>query len=813
MSIRRNSYFPSQVVSDAEKISYDYGLKVAKAIEQEWFDGGYNGRYNNGVNNFHNLRLYARGEQSIQKYKDELSINGDLSYLNLDWKPVPIIPKFVDIVVNGIAERLFSVKAYSQDPAGVSKRTEYMETLLKDMKMREFDAATKESLNIDLASTPPEQLPDSEDELQLHMQLSYKQAVELAEEAAITTLLDGSNYDLIKRRVFYDLTVIGIGATKTTFNTSEGAKVEYVDPANLVYSYTDSPYFEDIYYVGEVKQIPVNELVKEFPFLTPEDLQEITKNNKQYSHINRTLSDNDSNKISVLYFNYKTYMNEVYKMKETGSGSMKILPKDDTFNPPIEAEVNFTKLQRSIECLYEGALVLGTNKLLKWEMAKNMMRSKSDYTKVKMNYSIVAPRMYEGRIESLVSRVTGFADMIQLTHLKLQQVLSRMVPDGVYLDADGLAEIDLGNGTNYNPQEALNMFFQTGSIIGRSMTIDGDPNAGRTPIQEISNGSGAQAKMQSLIGTYNYYLQMIRDTTGLNEARDASTPDERSLVGVQKMAAANSNTATRHILNGGMFLTAEVCEQLSLRISDILEYSPTADAFIQAIGVHNVATLKEMSELHLYDFGIFLELAPDEEQKQLLENNIQTSIQQGAIDLEDAIDLRNIKNLKLANQMLKITRKKKAEQKQAQELEMTKAQGESQAQATQAAAQAEMQKAQQNHQMQVELIQAQAQAKSQHIAEQGQAKSAQMQEEAAIKKELMQMEFEINMKLQEMNMQEIDMKETMKEDRKDNRTRMQASQQSELIDQRLNKKPPKKFESSGNDIMSGELGLGEFGPK
>ena len=295
------------------------------------------------------------------------------------------------------------------------------------------------------------------------------------------------------------------------------------------------------------------------------------------------------------------------------------------------------------------------------------MRSKSDYTKVKMNYSIVAPRMYEGRIESLVSRVTGFADMIQLTHLKLQQVLSRMVPDGVYLDADGLAEIDLGNGTNYNPQEALNMFFQTGSIIGRSMTVDGDPNAGRTPIQEISNGSGAQAKMQSLIGTYNYYLQMIRDTTGLNEARDASTPDERSLVGVQKMAAANSNTATRHILNGGMFLTAEVCEQLSLRISDILEYSPTADAFIQAIGVHNVATLKEMSELHLYDFGVFLELAPDEEQRQLLENNIQTSIQQGAIDLEDAIDLRNIKNLKLAYQMLKITRKKKAEQKQAQE--------------------------------------------------------------------------------------------------------------------------------------------------
>ena len=798
-----NSYFPSQVVSDAEKVSYDYGLKIAKAIEHEWFNNASSSnRYDRGVNDFHRLRLYARGEQSIQKYKDELSINGDLSYLNLDWKPVPIIPKFVDIVVNGIAERLYDIKAYTQDPAGVSKRTEYMQTILKDMKLKDFDAASKELLNVDLSSTPPEKLPDSEDELSLHMQLNYKQAVEIAEEQAINLLMDGSRYDLIKKRFFYDLAVIGIGAVKTTFNTSEGAKVEYVDPANLVYSYTESPYFDDIYYVGEVKDIPINELVKEFPHLEHEDLEEINQKNGRYRGGYNRDTELDNNKVQVLYFNYKTYMNEVYKVKETASGSMKILPKDDSFNPPTDVEFKFSKLQRAIECLYEGAVVLGTDKLLKWEMAKNMMRPKSDYTKVKMNYNIVAPRMYEGRIESLVSRITGFADMIQLTHLKLQQVLSRMVPDGVYLDADGLAEIDLGNGTNYNPQEALNMFFQTGSVIGRSLTQDGDPNQGRTPIQEISNGAAAGNKMQALINNYNYYLQMIRDTTGLNEARDASTPDAKSLVGIQKMAAANSNTATRHILHSGLFLTAEVAESLSLRISDILQYSPTKEAFIQSLGSHNVATLKEMSKLHLYDFGIFIELQPDEEEKQMLENNIQASISQGAIDLEDAIDLRNIRNIKLANQMLKVTRKKKAEEKHKRELETQKAQGEAQAQASKAAAEAETQKAQAAHQLNMELEQAK-----------GQMKSQQMQEEAAIKKELMQMEFEINMKLQQMSMEEVDMKETMKENRKDERTKMQASQQSELIDQRLNKKPPKKFESSGNDIMSGEFGLGEFGPK
>ena len=586
--------FPSQVVSDVEKISYEYGLKVAQAIEKEWFDkDNYSNRYIHNRNNFHNLRLYARGEQSIQKYKDELSINGDLSYLNLDWKPVPIIPKFVDIVVNGIAERLYDVKAYSQDPFGVSKRTKYMDSMMEDMRTRELKKFIKDSFGMDLFNNKPNLLPDSQEELDLHMKLNYKQAVEIAEEQAINTLLEGNRYDLIKKRFYYDLTVLGIGAVKTMYNTSEGVTVEYVDPANLVYSHTESPYFEDIYYVGEVKTVPVNELIKEFPHLTEEDLEEITSyqnaSSGKYEYKRYMEGDNDKNKVKVLYFNYKTYMNEVYKLKQLASGAEKAIEKDDSFNP--EENPNFRKESRKIECLYDGALVLGTKKLLRWEMARNMMRPKSDFTKVKMNYAICAPRMYEGRIESLVKRITGFADMIQLTHLKLQQVMSRMTPDGVYLDADGLAEIDLGNGTNYNPQEALNMFFQTGSIIGRSFTSEGDMNPGKIPIQEIQNSSGSN-KLQALIGNYNYYLQMIRDVTGLNEARDGSTPDPNALVGVQKLAAANSNTATRHILQGGLFLTAEVAECLSLRISDIIEYSPTRDAFIQAIGVHNVGTLE-----------------------------------------------------------------------------------------------------------------------------------------------------------------------------------------------------------------------------
>ena len=771
--------FPSQAVSDLEKMSYEYGLKVAKAIEHEWFSGS-TSKYNNNINNFHKLRLYARGEQPVEKYKNELSINGDLSYLNLDWKPVPIIPKFVDIVVNGMAQRAYEVKAYSQDSYGISKRTEYMNSMLRDMRSKEFNDLAQQNFGVNMYENDKELLPDSEEELALHMQLDYKQAVELAEEQAINVLMDGSKFDLVKRRSLYDLTTIGIGAVKTTFDWSEGARVQYVDPANLVYSYTESPYFDDIYYVGEVKEIPINELVKEFPDLSEEDIKEIVegpRNSILQSKLNR-----DANKVNVLYFNYKTHKNNTYKLKETGTGAEKIIEKDDTFNPPTDLDGNFSKLERVMECLYEGVIILGTDKLLKWSMAKNMLRTKSNFSKVKMNYSIVAPRMYNGRIESIVSRITGFADMIQLTHLKLQQVMARMVPDGVYMDADGLAEIDLGNGTNYSPQEALNMFFQTGSVIGRSFTSDGDQNPGKIPIQQIQNGAGGN-KMQALIQTYNYYLQMIRDVTGLNEARDASTPDSNALVGIQKLAAANSNTATRHILQSMLLLSSEAAEALSLRISDIIEYSPTREAFIQSIGAHNVATLEEMSELHLYDFGIFIELMPDEEEKQILENNIQMALAQKLIDLDDAIDLRDVRNVKLANQLLKIKRRKKLERDQKMQQQNIQAQSQANQQAQQAAAQAEMQK---------------EQAKAQITSQLEQTKNKLMidylKQEALVKKELMDHEFQLNIQLKGIETESLEKRDKMKEETK----------RGESV---------KSFESSGNDVVGGGMGLDQFDPR
>ena len=792
--------FPSQAVSDLEKLSEEYGLKVAKAIKQEWFTGT-TSKFGGTINSFHQLRLYARGEQSIQKYKNELSINGDLSYLNLDWKPVPIIPKFVDIVVNGMSQRNYEINCFSQDQYGIEKRTAYMESIMRDMQAKNFTSLVQEQFGIDISENDPKELPENEEELALHMQLGYKQAIEIAEEQAIDVLMEASDYDLIRKRVLYDLVTIGIGATKTTFDWSDGAKVKYVDPANLVYSYTESPYFDDIYYVGETKEIPINELVKEFPELTEEEIKEITDNPgiTTYNQANYRVNS-DKNKVEVLYFNYKTHMNDVYKLKKLNSGGEKIIEKDDSFNPPENMDGSFSKLERVVEVIYEGVYLIGSDKLLKWKMADNMMRSESDFNSVKMNYQIVAPRMYRGNIESIVSRITGFADMIQLTHLKLQQVMSRMVPDGVYLDVDGIAEVDLGNGTNYNPQEALNMFFQTGSVVGRSFTSEGDGNPGKIPIQQIQSGGGGN-KIQSLITTYNYYMQMIRDTTGLNEARDAATPDKNALVGVQKLAAANSNTATRHILQSMLYITAEVAECISLRISDIVEYSPTKDAFIQAIGAHNVATLEELKDLYLYDFGIFIELLPDEEEKAMLENNIQAAIAQQSIDLDDASDFRSIRNVKLANQLLKVKRKAKASRDQAMQQQNIQAQAQANAQQQQAAAQAETQKHQAKTQAEAQLEQTKNQLKIQYL-----------QQEIQAKKELMQFEFDLNSQLEGMKQDTDKEKEDKREDRKDLRVDRQAKHQMNMIEQRKQGDADKKFESSGNDILTGGAGIEKFSP-
>ena len=802
-----SSAFPTQLASDAEKASSQFGLQIGQAIQYEWFrKDGTSCRYYSQWAEFNKLRLYARGEQSVAKYKNELAIDGDLSYLNLDWTPVPIIPKFVDVVVNGMSDRLFKVKAYAQDAMSQAKRNKYQEMLESQVAGKEILSQIQELSGVNPFVMDPNELPNNDEELNLYMQLNYKPAIEIAEEEAINTIFEENNYYDIRKRLDYDATVLGIAVAKHEFLQGSGVKVSYVDPANLVYSYTEDPFFKDCFYWGEIKTVPLTELYKIDQSITKEDLQEISQYSQAwYDYFNVAQFYQNSvfarDTCTLLYFNYKTTKKVVYKKKKLENGNSRVIEKDDTFNPPTEMmeEGGFEKIEKTIDVWYEGIMVMGTNILLKWELSKNMVRPKSASQHAIPNYVACAPRMYKGIIESLVRRMIPFADLIQLTHLKLQQVINRTVPDGVFIDADGLNEVDLGTGAAYNPEDALRLYFQTGSVIGRSYTQDGDFNNARVPITQLTSNSGA-SKTQMLIANYNHYLDMIRSVTGLNEARDGSMPDPNSLVGVQKLAALNSNTATRHILEGGLYIYKTLSEALTYRVADILEYSDFKEDFINKIGRFNVSILNDIKELYIYDFGIFIEISPDEEQKAQLEANIQMALSKGDINLEDAIDIREIKNLKLANQLLKLKRVKKQERQEQSEMQKQQMTAQMQMQSQQMASETAMQKIQLETEAKMQLKQAEVAFEMQLL-----------QKQSELKSQLMAEEFNYNQQLSGMEVQSLSSREKEREDAKAKRISQQNTEQSKLINQRKNNLPPLNFESN-EDSLDG-FDLGEFEPR
>ena len=799
--------FPSQFVSDAEKATEEFGLQIGQAIQYEWFrKDGQSCRYYSQWRDFNRLRLYARGEQSIAKYKTELAVDGDLSYLNLDWTPVPIIPKFVDIVVNGMSDRLFKVDTYAQDAMSQAKRSKYQDMIEGQMVSKEVLSIIQEKSGVDPFAMDPANLPESDEELKLYMNLNYKPAIEIAEEEAINTIFDENHYQDIRKRLDYDQMVLGISCAKHEFLPGAGVQISYVDPANIVYSYTEDPQFKDCFYWGEIKTIPITELIKIDPSLTREDLEEISQYSQSWYDYYNTAQyyENDifyRDTCTVMYFNYKTTKKVVYKKKILEGGGSKVIEKDDQFNPPADMmeEGRFEKIEKTIDVWYDGVMVMGTNIILKWEMARNMVRPKSASQHALPNYVASAPRMYKGVIESLVRRMIPFADLIQMTHLKLQQVISRVVPDGVYIDADGLNEVDLGTGSAYNPEDALRLYFQTGSVIGRSYTQDGEYNQGKVPIKELQSSSGA-SKSQMLIYNYNHYMDMIRSVTGLNEARDGSTPNSDALVGIQKLAALSSNTATRHILDSSLYIYRTLAEALTYRVADILEYSDFKDDFINKIGKYNVSILGDISDLYIYDFGIFIEVSPDEEEKAQLEQNIQMALSQKDISLEDAIDIREIRNLKMANQLLKLKRKQKQEREQQQQMQMQAMQSQQQMQSQELAAQTAMQK-----------IQAETQSKMQIKQAEIAFEIEKLKNEADLKKQLMQTEFDFNMQLRDMSENALQTRETEREKAKSDRISQQNSEQSKLINQRKNNLPPQTFESN-EDSLDG-FDMAEFEPR
>ena len=824
--------FPSELVSDAEKDSKDYGFRVGQMIEDEWFKSNSGGgiRYYDFQEEFHRLRRYARGEQSIRKYKDEFKTNGDLSYINLDWKPVPIIPKFVDIVVNGMHNRLFDVNVKAIDSISSKERGAAAARLERDMIVKQYASQMAAATGATGLNMPIDKIPDNAEELELHMQMNYKQGIEVAEEQAIEYVMKDNNYHSLRKKLLKDMTTIGISAAKHEYNTADGINLKYCDPAKMVWSYTEQEDFSDVYYWGEIKALTLSQLRKEFPWLTDAEVKDIkdqANNGENYPNVyfgqTGHEAQDDDNIVQVLYYTFKTYRNYVHKVKTKNNGVQVASKKDDNLAEPKDGRSGYEKIQTVREVLYEGVKVMKGDIVIKWELQTNMIRPKANTSKVVSPFIMYSPSMYKGRIESLVQRMTPYADHIQTTHLKLQQARQKMTPDGVAIDVDALAEIDLGNGTNYDPREALNMYFQTGSIVVRTMDKDGDPNRSIQPVTPIS-GNNAGDKIQILIGLYDKYLDMLRDVTGLNEAADGSTPSEYALPGTQKLAAANSNTATRHILDSVNDVTKRLAEGISVRISDVLQYSNTKQEFIQSIGQFDVANLSDVSKLYLHNFGIFIAVHPDEEEKQKIDNNISIALQSGQIDIDDVIDIQGQTNVKLASQYLKLKKKKKAKRDAEARQQEIQAQAQANAQAAQTAAEAEALKETVIADNKIKVEEAKAGFEMEKL-----------QAEVLAKKELMREEFQYKIQIAGMTAQGANEKFQQGEANKDKRQADGATQASQLIEQRNTRAPakdfgalagairdkstvegatsPSTFESAGNDTLSEIGNLGQYDPQ
>jgi hypothetical protein len=778
--------FPDPLAPFSTKITEDYGLKMAKLIEYEWFyiKGG------NSASNFFDrnlkfdkLRRYARGEQSTDLYKKLIGDGVDGStYSNYDWRPIQTLPKYIKLVVSQMIERLYEIDAQAIDGISQGLRDDFKDILRKNMVSKSMLEDSKELFNIDLM--PGGEIPDSEEELQLHMKLKYKPSIEIAIEEALKYTLQYNGYPEIQRQILLDLVTIGISSVNHSTDPTKGLKVEYRDVADSVWSYPELPDFANVYYDGYVKRMTLNELQrisgKKF---TNEELEKFKNVSSEWQSYNRISNqfwyrgeDLPNYLVDVLFFSYKTTKVTKYKKKYRRDGGFTITEREDDFEKPdtvkeqeeATGKIDFDVLEDSIDTIFKGSLVLGSDMLFNYGEEESMIRPEGFIKNDVMSSTVFyAPEIYQGRIQSLTERAVQTIDQLQQIKIKIQQFIAKAKPNGIWLDVDGLQEVDLGEGQFFSPLELVKYYDQTGNLIGTSKLAEGGFNNGYMPIKELNNGG--ISGLQELMSAYNFHLSILGDDVGIGAGADASLPDPRTAVRVQEQVQVRSNVATRYILEGQLSITQRLCDGLALRLKDIFKHSNLKDAYINSIGKINVDVIKSLGKLHLHDYGITIKLKPDAQERAMLEQNIQAEIGNGGISTTDGIDIRKVGNLSLANEMLKIRKNKHEAKVQERELEKIRAQGESNAQASQAASQSK----------QAEIQLTNQGKKDEKLLERDNI-ITKIREEKKANMELMQMEYSLKFGEQAVIATNKQRESERQEDRKDKRTAIQATQQSKM---------------------------------
>jgi len=562
-----------------------------------------------------------------------------------------------------------------------------------------------------------------------------------------------------------------------------GIVTNYVDPAYFVHSYTEDPNMADLTYAGHIKRISIQELKRiAGDELTEEQYEKIARDVQyKYSnnpgrmgysnydrYTNRMTYGYDEYIIEVLDFEFMSVDNVYYESKESRFGNVGFYYKGAMYTPPRESVYDRKPFKMSYATVYGGSYVLGTDMIYGYGMKKNVPKNIHDITRARMSYSAIAVNMRRLQPKSMVSSVIGFADQLQITHLKIQQSIAKAKPDGLIIDIEGLENVQLGQGGDLQPLQIQDIYEQTGVFYYRSKNPEGGFQ--NPPIRSIENQI---RNINELVALYNHYLRMIRDATGINEVVDGSTPKGDALVGVRQQAIDASNNATYDITHSSMVLFKKVCEDIIKCLQILPTDSVIYRVYENAIGKANMEVLSSFADLPMYNFGVKVVTEMNDVDKAYLEANIQASLSQKEIDLEDAMAIRKLKDVDQAERLLLVRRKKRIRQNQ-----------ELAAQNSQMQAQANQQTAMVTSQAKIQELQAQAQLEAQKIQLETQSKSQLLQTEYMLKMELAKLEAEMRNMVSDGDKMFREQLEDKKEKAKDERVKAQAVEQSKLISQR-----------------------------
>ena len=782
---KANKSFPDPLLPSEKKEDKRYGMKYAKAIEAQWRGSSdKNALQKRRRKIFQRNRKYSLGIQDTSIYKRLLNNvdpnSGDGSLMNLDYTPVPILPKFVRIVVNKILSKNPYPNLEAIDPFSSSEKNNYKRRVKNQVELRDELKKLKDTTGGLVLGDDPDKLPETMEEAEIYLDSNVKTDGEISAQIATNLTLSWNNFnDGTFRRCVNDIVALGMSVVKRSNDPNVGIRVEYVDPEKFVHSYTEDPSFDDLVYAGHIKTITISELKRMAgDQLSEEDYEKISQKSKgsgvsgnstQYDDLgDRTMYEYDEYTIDLLEFEFLTVDTMFFEEKENKFGNSNFYyqgfgekgSKDSVFEASPE------KLQ--IECIYGGVYIMGTDHVINYGKQTNMPRNIHDLSRAKLSYSVVSTNINRMMPKSMVDSCVGFADMLQLTHLKIQQAIAKAKPDGLIIDIEGLENVQLGKGGELQPLDLHDIYEQTGVFYYRSKNPDGTGQA--PPIREIGN---AIRNINELIALYNHYLRLIRDTTGINEAMDASSPKGDALVGVRQQAIAAGNNAIYDITNASMILYKKVCSDVVKCLQIIPEGSVISKAYENAIGEENMAALTSFKDLPMFNFGVQVVKEMETEDKQYLEQSIQVALGQKEIDLEDALIVRNIKDVNQAERLLMVKRKNR----QKEQAKIAQQNSQQQAQVAQQAAQTASQAKQQELQIEAQLEMQKIQAKTQAEMELEKVKHEHRREI-----EMIRAQATLGFRTEDQEFREK--LETMKEEGKESRVDQQASLTSKLIAQR-----------------------------